>query len=227
MKSNIKNKSGYIICIILLIFMFTPTGQALVSAQRTIDRNVLTPGSETNVNIIMQNDNIKRSLSIRESIPPGWGLIRISDDADQFKANTNEWVWVNIENNTVKTVEYRLTVPSGTTPGIYNINGNITTGGVTLDVAKSTIEVTSSPGSGSSSGSNYPAITPTPMKNNINISGTPTETITVTIAKQTIAAPIETAKETPIPATTNKSPGFGIMISIGIIATIYILRKMK
>ena len=226
MKSNIKNKSGYIICIILLIFMFTPIGQALVSAQRTIDKNVLTAGSETTVSIIMQNDNIKRSLSIRESIPPGWSLVRISDDADQFKANTNEWVWVNIENNTVKTVEYRLTVPSGTTPGIYNINGNITTGGVTLNVAKSTIEVTSSPGSGSGSGGNYPTITPTPIKNNINVSGTPTETITATTI-QTIAAPIETAKEIPIATTTKESPGFGIIISIGIIAIIYIQRKIK
>ena len=55
----------------------------------------------------------------------------------------------------------------------------------------------------------------------------PTVTVTtVTMAKQPIAAPVETIQETPV-ATTNKSPGFGIMIAIGIIATIYILRRMK
>ena len=59
MKSNIKKKSGYIICIILLIFMFAPTGQALVSAQRTIEKNVLTAGSGTNVIVFIQNDNTK------------------------------------------------------------------------------------------------------------------------------------------------------------------------
>ena len=225
MKSNIKKKSGYIICIILIIFMFMPIGQALVSAQRTIEKNVLTAGSGTNVIIVMQNDNIERSLSIRESIPPGWSLTKISDDADQFKANTNEWVWLIVENNTAKTVEYRLTVPSGTTPGMYDINGNITTVGSTISVAKSTIEVTSSPGSESSNDGKYPAVTSTPEKKDINVTGTPTQTITT--AKQTIAAPIETAKEIPIPTTTNKSPGFSMMISIGIFATIYILRRMK
>ena len=76
-------------------------------------------------------------------------------------------------------------------------------------------------------GSDNPTITSTPEKKDINVTGTPTETITVTTAKQTIAAPIETAKEMPKPTTTNKSPGFGIMISIGIFVTIYILRRMK
>jgi hypothetical protein len=224
MKNIIKKKSGYIICLILLIFMYTPIGQASVSAQRTIEKNVLTAGSGTNVTVYLQNDNTSPLVLLKESIPSDWSLINISDDGSSFKAG--EWIWPpTIGNNSDKIVKYGINVPSGTTPGTYTINGNVTAGvNTTIKVTGDlTIEVTSD-----SRGSSYnPTITPTPEKNDINVTVTPTETITATTAKQTIAAPIETAKEIPIATTNNKSPGFGIMVSIGIIATIYILRRIK
>ena len=119
---------------------------------------------------------------------------------------------------------YSINVPSGTIPGTYNIDGNVTAGlNTTLKVTGDlTIEVTSD----SSGSSDNPTITSTPEKKDINVTGTPTETITTT-AKQTIASPIETTKEMPKPTTTNKSPGFSILISIGIFVTIYFLRRMK
>ena len=51
----------------------------------------------------------------------------------------------NIGNNTDKNVKYRINVPSGTIPGTYNINGNVTAGGnTTIKVTGDlTIEVTS------------------------------------------------------------------------------------
>lgn len=223
MKSNIKKKSGYIICIILLIFMFAPTGQALVSAQRTIEKNVLTAGSGTNVIVFIQNDNTKPLVLLKESIPPGWSLKNISNDGSIFKVD--EWLWLPTPGNyTDKKVIYSINVPSGTIPGTYNIDGNVTAGlNTTLKVTGDlTIEVT-----GDSSGSSdNPTITSTPEKKDINVTGTPTETITTT-AKQTIASTIETTKEMPKPTITSKSPGFGIMISIGIFVTIYFLRRMK
>ena len=220
MKFIIKKKSGYIIkiCLIIMILMSVSTGQALVSMDRTIEKKVVAAGTGTNVIVIIRNDDIQRSLSMKESIPPGWSLTQISDDADIFKAITNEWVWLTVENNTVKTIKYRITVPSGTTPGIYDINGNITTSEGTTSGAKGTIEVILSPSSGSSSNGNYQTTTPTPTV-------TATAQITVTMAKQTIAAPVETVEETSTP-TKNKLPGFSIMISIGIVATIYTLRKI-
>jgi hypothetical protein len=231
MKSNIKKKSGYVIniCLILLILMSTPIGQASVSANRTIEKNVLTAGTGTNVTVIIQNDNNSVAMSFDESIPPGWNLTNIScDGCIRFKPTTNEWLWVIVENNTVKTVKYRIT--SGTIPGTYIINGNVTVNNTPIKVTGDlTIKVTSdssgSSGSGGSSGSSStPTITPTPRKNDINVTATPTEAIEA--ANETIA-PVETATEIPIATTNNKSSGFGIMISIGIIATIYILRKMK
>lgn len=224
MKSNIKRKSGYIIniCLILLIFMSMPIVQASVSAQRTIEKNVLPIGSGTTVTVVIQNDNTSPLVLLKESIPPGWTLTNISDDAIAFK-KTGEWVWSPIGgNNSDKNVKYRINVPSGTLPGTYIINGNVTGGNTTIEVTGDlTIEVTSD----SSGSSGNPAITTTPEKNEINVTGTSTKTFAETTVKKTIAEPIETAKELPI--ATNKSSGFGIMISIGIIATIYILRRMK
>ena len=228
MKSNIKKKSGYIsyICLILLIFMSMQIGQASVSAERTIEKNVLTAGSGTSVTVFIQNDNTTPLGLLKESIPPGWSLTRISDDARSFKAG--EWIWSpTVGNNSDKTVKYIINVPSGTTPGTYIINGNVTAG---LDITTkvtgdSTIEVTSgSSGSSGGSGSSDNPTAPTLKKNDINVTGTPTVVTTVTMAKQPVAAPVETIKGISV-ATANKSPGFGIMIAIGIIVTIYILRR--
>ena len=222
MKSNIKKKSGYMIyiCLILLIFMSMPLGQASVSAERTIEKNVLTAGSGTNVTVIIQNDNTRPLVLLKESIPPGWSLTNISDDASSFKAG--EWVWSpTLGNNTDKIVKYRINVPSGTIPGTYIINGNVTAG--TNTTTKVTGDLTIGVTSDSSGSSGNPTITPTP-----NVTGTPMVTATaqptVTMANQPIATPVETIQETSV-ATPNKSSGFGIMISIGIIATIYILRR--
>ncbi len=186
MKSNIKKKSGCIIniCLILLIFMSMPIVQASVNAQRTIEKNVLTAGSGTNVTVVIQNDNTSPLGLLKESIPSGWSLTNISDDAIAFK-KTGEWVWSPTGgNNTDKNVKYRINVPSSTLPGTYIINGNVTGGNTTIKVTGDlTIEVTRD------------------------------------------SSVIETAKELPI--ATNKSSGFGIMISIGIIVTIYITRRIK
>lgn len=133
---NIKKKSRNIInmCLmIVLIFTSVSIGQAAVSADRTIDNSTLTVGNSTNVTVNIQND-VTQALSLQEIIPPGWSLTRMTDDADQFKASTNEWVWLTVTNNTIKTVTYKLTVPSGTVPGVYNIKGNITAKNTTTSV---------------------------------------------------------------------------------------------
>ncbi len=227
MKNTIKKKSGYIIyiCLILLIFMSSPIGQASVSAQRTIEKNVLPTGSGTDVTVFIKNDNTNPLVLLKESIPPGWSLTNISDDAIAFK-KSGEWVWTPIGgNNTDKNVKYRINVPSSAIPGTYIINGNVTGGNTTTKVTGDlTIEVTSD-SSGSIGSNNNSTITPTPEKKDINVTGTPTETATVAIAKQTAVTPVETSKE--IPMATNKSPGFSILISIGMIVIIYVLKRMK
>jgi hypothetical protein len=203
--------------------------QALVSADRTIEKNVLTAGSETYVTVIIKNDNTQPLAVLEESIPPGWNLTRISDDAYDFKTATNEWVWYG-GNNTDKNVKYKINIPSGTAPGTYMINGKIKTSNTTINVTGyNTIKVSGSVSGVSSSGSSVDGTpTITPVKS-ANVTASQTETVTaqptVTLAKQTSVAPIETAKD--ITPTNTKSPGFGVIISIGIIAAIYIMKRMK
>ncbi len=131
MKSNKNKKSiyGINILIIALIFIIIPTVQAQVTAERSVENNALMAGNSTNITVVIQNDDKQRSLSLQEIIPSGWNLTKISDDATDFKASTNEWIWIKIEDNTAKTVIYQLTVPSTAASGVYNINGNITTDG--------------------------------------------------------------------------------------------------
>lgn len=105
-----------------------------LSAHRTIDKTTLIAGSDAIVTIAIQNDNTARAISLKESIPQGWSLSRISDDADQFKAVTNEWIWLSAASNAVKTAKYKLTVPPGTKAGTYSTNGVITTSGSTVDI---------------------------------------------------------------------------------------------
>lgn len=227
---NTKKKLGYIICIIILIFMFIPAGQAAISAVRTIEKNVLAHGNGTFVTVYIKNDNATPLDLLKESIPSGWVITRISDDAIAFK--DGEWVWSpTVGNNSDKTVKYGINVPSGTTPGSYNIDGYVSAGvnSTIVVTGDKMIEVTgdnsgSSGSSGSSGNPTNPKITLTPNGNNINVTDMPT--VTVTLSEQTIGAPVETTTELPM-TTTSKSPGFNILISIGIIATIYILRKMK
>jgi len=98
-----------------------------LNAVRTIDGPTLAAGSYATVTVVIHNNGAAQALSLKETIPSGWTVTQISSDADQFKASTNEWIWLATIANTVKTVKYKVTVPYGTTPGIYNINGYVTT----------------------------------------------------------------------------------------------------
>ena len=95
-----------------------------VNAEREIEKESLSQGESTNITIRI-NSNIIQALSLKESIPAGWNLTRISDDADGFKNNTNEWVWSNVTPGITKTVIYAITAPTDATIGTYYINGTI------------------------------------------------------------------------------------------------------
>lgn len=242
MKKKFKKRTYYIINIFLifLIFMFVSTAQAQVSAERTIEKTTLTSGSEINVTVLIKNSNSDPVAVLDESIPAGWILTRISDDADGFKEDAGEWAWApEPGNNTDKNVKYKIKIPESASSGTYMINGNIltvlnTTSKVAGDEAITVTDDGSDGSSGSSgSGSSTSDTTAgTPEKNEeIIVTGSPTETVTVqpteTMVEQTTSIPDETDVGTPEATTTEEAPGFGVIISIGIIAAIYISRRMK
>lgn len=125
MKSNIKKKLGYSIFMMLLVLMTVSSGQALINATRTIENNTLTLENGTNVTVIIQNDDTLQPVSLQEIIPSGWILTNISDENSIFKADTNEWIWLEVAANEVKTIKYNIMVSQDSQLGEYNINGNI------------------------------------------------------------------------------------------------------
>jgi hypothetical protein len=98
-----------------------PTG---VNAIREIETESLLFGESTNITVRINSDVIQ-SLVLQESIPRGWIVKRISDDAQGFKNSTNEWVWSNVTPGETKTVIYQLTNSTGADIGTYYINGTI------------------------------------------------------------------------------------------------------
>ncbi len=105
-----------------------------INANRIIDKATLPAGSETGITVKIQNDNVVRSFSLKEMIPKGWSLTVVSDDANSFKISTNEWAWYSVAGKATKTANYKLKVPSGTSPGKYNIDGSITTSQTSINV---------------------------------------------------------------------------------------------
>lgn len=98
-----------------------PTG---VNAVRKIEPESLRQGQSANITIKI-NGNVTQALALQEFVPVGWTVKRISDDADEFKNITNEWVWSNVTPGTTKTAVYSITPAANTTIGTYYFNGTI------------------------------------------------------------------------------------------------------
>jgi hypothetical protein len=96
----------------------------VTGALRTIEKESLRIGESTNITVDLSS-NINQTLALREIIPSGWNLTRVTDDADAFKSRTNEWIWFSVNPESHKTVIYRLTAPDNASIGTYHINGTI------------------------------------------------------------------------------------------------------
>jgi hypothetical protein len=108
-------------------------------ATRTIDPKVVQPGEQVGITVVFQNVlNVSKAFALQEVIPAGWGFTRGTDDADQFKNSTKEWVWFTVGAGANKTVTYTLTVPIGATPGDYVVNGTVTGNGTANPVGGDT-----------------------------------------------------------------------------------------
>jgi hypothetical protein len=111
---------------VFLIFLASGIAHAQPSASgvRDIEAQNIKAGQSTNISITI-NNTVSQALSLQEKLPSGWALTRISDDANSFKASTDEWVWFSVREGEIKTIRYSITVPAGAVPGTYNIEGSI------------------------------------------------------------------------------------------------------
>ncbi|MCG2758784.1 MAG: hypothetical protein L6263_10170, partial [Desulfobacteraceae bacterium] len=145
---SISNSSGVIVNVtgenIITVTSEPQPAQSSASANRDIQTQNLTAGSSTNITVTITN-NVSQALSLMETLPSGWNLTRISDDADSFRASTNEWVWFSVGAGVTKTVVYRVNVPSNATSGNYYINGCISnsSGAIANVTGENLITVTS------------------------------------------------------------------------------------
>lgn len=130
----------------MLLATFPAYAEPSAYASRDIEKQNLAAGGFTNIIITIEN-NVTQALSLQETIPAGWNLTRITDDANSFKASTNEWVWFGVGVEVTKTVVYRLNVPSNTTSGIYYINGNLSnsSGVIAIVASENTINISVQP----------------------------------------------------------------------------------
>ncbi len=93
-------------------------------AIREIEKESLRLGESTNITIRIKS-NVLQALALQEHIPAGWNFTKISDDADDFNNNSNEWVWLNVTPGGTRTVIYSITAPANASIGTYYINGTI------------------------------------------------------------------------------------------------------
>lgn len=95
--------------------------QVNATAMRSIENKSMLPGESTTITVnIDRNSN---ALALHEIPPEGWSVTRGTDNADNFKNSTIEWVWIGTDEN--KTVTYTLTAPMNISVGTYQIEGTI------------------------------------------------------------------------------------------------------
>ncbi|MCZ7360475.1 MAG: hypothetical protein O8C55_10405 [Candidatus Methanoperedens sp.] len=190
----------------MLFLIPTVLAEPSASASRSIEHKNLNAGGSTHVTVtITSNLGQSLSLSLMETPPSGWTLVRVSDDAKEFKNGTNEWLWLKIDAGMTKTVVYRLDIPSNANPGTYSISGSITnaSGIIGSVMGESTVNVIT-PGGGSTSGSTTSTVTPTAT----------VKTSTVTPTAAVTSTPTPTASVTNTPVGTTAAPGFTTLITI-------------
>ena len=200
----------------MLLLIPTVLAEPSASASRSIEHKNLTAGGSTHVTVTISS-SLSQPLSLMETPPSGWKLVRVSDDAINFKNSTNEWVWSKIDAGMTKTVVYRLDSPSNANPGTYSISGRITnSSGIIASVTgESTVDVIT-PRVISSGSTTWTATPTATVKTTSNV--TPTAAVTST---PTASVTITPAVTTPV--VTTAAPGFTSLITIATVVGMIML----
>jgi PKD repeat protein len=97
---------------------------ALITANRTISNDTVTPDSTFMVTVGLTPDQSVEALLLDEEYPDGWNITHVGNDGSSFKNLTDEWIWAStISGSESCTVTYNVTVPANLTGGMYNISG--------------------------------------------------------------------------------------------------------
>ena len=187
------SRAVFVLIALLLLVMALALVAASVSAQsriatarRTIDTVHLVPGESTEVDVAFTNLlDEKKSFAIRENVPTGWTLTRISDDSSAFQSSSNTGVWFSVDADATKIVTYSLTVPENAAAGSYEISGMLTAAKVSIAIVGDTTITVQRPGgdgipeptiSPADTTAPTPVVTLTPVVTPTPVTATPTPT---------------------------------------------------
>lgn len=103
----------------------TALGDNELSATRTISEDEVTAGESFTVTVQLTTNEYVEAPAIIEEIPSGW--IVTEKDTDGFSLyGAYQWLFPSTLNaSESKTIVYEVTVPSETSSGEYEINGNV------------------------------------------------------------------------------------------------------
>lgn len=160
------SRAVFVLIALLLLVMALALVTAPVSAQnriatarRTIETVYLVPGESTEVDVAFTSLlDERKSFAIRENVPTGWTLTRISDDASAFQSSSNTWLWFSVDADATKIITYSLTVPEDAAAGNYEISGMLTAAKVSISIIGDTTITVQRPGG---DGIPEPTISPT------------------------------------------------------------------
>jgi len=92
--------------------------------QRTMDMCVV-PGGTFNVQVTLQFDESFTGLVLDEQVPSGWTVTPVDNGEATYKPSSVEWLWISVAVGDTKTVTYTVTVPQGTSLGMYTVSGMV------------------------------------------------------------------------------------------------------
>jgi len=92
--------------------------------QRTMDMCVV-PGGTFNVQVTLQFDESFTGLVLDEQVPSGWTVTPVDNGGATYKPSSVEWLWISVAVGDTKTVTYAVTVPQGTSLGMYTVSGMV------------------------------------------------------------------------------------------------------
>ncbi len=99
-----------------------------------VDRTI--PGQRVRVTVTIRANVTIHGLGLDENVPEGWPVKVVDSSTAELRAEDLQWLFSEtLEPGTVKTIVYELTVPKDAKPGVYRVDGAISSASPRLSLA--------------------------------------------------------------------------------------------
>lgn len=125
--------------LLVLSVFFPARAQDPANATRSIDSQLVSPGTVITVTVDITTNTSVTGLGLDEDLPPGWDVTPVSDDgAADYNESEVQWLWLQVDSGVTKTVVYDVSVPGDESLGEYFITGGVFTASFEGSVAGET-----------------------------------------------------------------------------------------